>query len=94
LGKPILTCKILQNAKEIQDYNNYIFNWIVTDQVGVSTEIGTKREISYDVQKIIGFNKFSCTVTDENFNPIGTAEITLVNKKTSDGGFKLIIENG
>ena len=94
LGKPTLTCKILQNAKEIQDYNNYIFNWIVTDQVGVSTEIGTKREISYDVQKIIGFNKFSCTVTDENFNPIGTAEITLVNKKTSDGGFKLIIENG
>ena len=94
LGKPTLTCKILQNAKEIQDYNNYIFNWVVTDQVGVSTEIGTKREISYDVQKIIGFNKFSCTVTDENFNPIGTAEITLVNKKTSDGGFKLIIENG
>ena len=85
LGKPTLTCKILQNAKEIQDYNNYIFNWVVTDQVGVSTEIGTKREISYDVQKIIGFNKFSCTVTDENFNPIGTAEITLVNKKTSDG---------
>lgn len=94
LGKPTLTCKILQNTKEVQDYNNYIFNWIVTDQVGVSTEIGTEREISYDVQKIIGFNKFSCTVTDKNFNLIGTAEITLVNKKTSDGGFKLIIENG
>lgn len=94
LGKPTLTCKILQNAKEIQNYNNYIFNWIVTDQVGVSTEIGTGREISYDVQKIIGFNKFSCTVTDNQFNSIGTTEITLVNKKTSDGGFKLIIENG
>ena len=94
LGKPTLTCKILQNEEEVQNYNNYIFNWTVTDQVEVSTEIGTGREISYDVQKIIGFNKFSCTVTNTKFNPIGTTEITLVNKKTSDGGFKLIIENG
>jgi len=67
--------------------------------MGVSTPLtASGNHIEYDVRNIIGFNTISCTVCTEIKGKlgdvIGTAEITLVNKKTSDGGFTLLINNG
>lgn len=88
-GEPQLTCNINPSNP------NFIYHWTVTDQVGVSESLKqTGKTIKRKIQEIIGFNKISCTVTTQQSEVIGTAEITLVNKKTSDGGFKLVIVNG
>lgn len=90
LGTPTLTCKISPVPEGIIHYH-----WTITDQTGISIEgNSTSNKITYDVQKIIGFNRFTCTITDNNYNLIGSGQITLVNKKTSDGGYILNITNG
>ena len=94
LGKPTLTCTVLNKENDISDQLKYL--WAVTDQLGATFVLQGENtnQITYDVKDIIGFNIFSCTAIDLNNNVIGSASITLINKKTSDGGFSLIINNG
>lgn len=47
-----------------------------------------------DISKIDNFSTFVCTVKDENQNVLGSQEITLINKKTTNGGYSLVINNG
>lgn len=47
-----------------------------------------------DIKRIDNFSTFICTAMDENSNVLGTQEITLINKKTSNGGYSLVINNG
>jgi len=47
-----------------------------------------------DIKRIDNFSTYICTVMDENNNVLGTQEITLINKKTSNGGYSLVINNG
>ena len=94
LGKPTLTCTVLN--KGIDKSNQFKYLWAVTDQLGVTSVLQEENtnQIKYDVKDIIGFNIFSCTVIDLEGEVVDSAQITLVNKKTSDGGFSLIINNG
>lgn len=97
IGTPTLTCQVKNENKNVTSGIAYI--WSVSDKTGVSTPLtASGNQIEYDVKNIIGFNTISCTVCTEIKGKlgdvIGTAEITLVNKKTSDGGFTLLINNG
>ena len=93
LGEPTLTCTVLNKGNDVSDQFQYL--WAITDQLGATTVLEERgNSIKYNVKDIIGFNVFSCTAITPQNNVIGSASITLVNKKTSDGGFSLIINNG
>ena len=47
-----------------------------------------------NIKKIVNFSTYVCTVIDSQSNVIGSKEITLVNKTTSNGGYTLVINNG
>lgn len=93
LGEPTLTCTVLNKGNDVSDQFQYL--WAITDQLGATTVLEERgNSIKYNVKDIIGFNVFSCTAITPQNNVVGSASITLVNKKTSDGGFSLIINNG
>lgn len=93
LGEPTLTCTVLNKGNDVSDQFQYL--WAITDQLGATTILEERgNSIKYNVKDIIGFNVFSCTAITPQNNVVGSASITLVNKKTSDGGFSLIINNG
>lgn len=93
LGEPTLTCTVLNKGNDVSDQFQYL--WAITDQLGATTVLEERgNSIKYNVKDIIGFNVFSCTAITPQNNAVGSASITLVNKKTSDGGFSLIINNG
>lgn len=93
LGEPTLTCTVLNKGNDVSDQFQYL--WAITDQLGATAVLEERgNSIKYNVKDIIGFNVFSCTAITPQNNVIGSASITLVNKKTSDGGFSLIINNG
>lgn len=46
-----------------------------------------------NIKKIVNFSTYVCTVIDSQSNVIGSKEITLVNKATSNGGYTLVINN-
>lgn len=47
-----------------------------------------------NIKRIVNFSTYVCTVVDSQSNVIGSKEITLVNKTTSNGGYTLVINNG
>jgi hypothetical protein len=79
------------NKKNIDVYNE------LKDQI----KIWNKTEIVYqnfiyhvNIKNIVNFSTFICTVVDKNANVIGSAEITLINKSSSNGGYFLRLNNG
>ena len=79
------------NEKNIDVYNklkNQIKTWN-------KTEIVYQNFIYHvNIKNIVNFSTFICTVIDKNANVIGSAEITLTNKSSSNGGYFLRLNNG
>ena len=72
-------CNTLENNLKVENKKQYVAN----NQI-----------IHLNVKNITNFSTFTCTVFDEQYQTIGSASITIVNKVTSNGGYSLVINNG
>lgn len=76
---------------------NYdVYNLLKEKLQNYKTKQFIYKNIIYNVniKKIINFSTYVCTVLDTYSNVIGSKEITLINKATSNGGYTLVINNG
>ena len=91
VGSPILTCKVTKDDILFTDCN-YVWTYIDKNNIlTLMSDIDNK--ITVDISSIDDFNIYQCSVYKDNFF-IGSAEITLLNKKGTEGTYNLVIDNG
>lgn len=91
VGSPTLTCLI--NGKEASGYN---YSWAVEDEYGNLTQLdntGNKLK-NLQVQTIVDFNIYKCTVLDSSDSVRGTAQIKIANLLETKDSYNLVIHNG
>lgn len=91
VGSPILTCKVTKDNILSTDCS-YVWTYIDKNNIlTLMSDIDNK--ITVDISSIDDFNIYQCSVYKDNFF-IGSAEITLLNKKGTEGTYNLVINNG
>lgn len=91
VGSPILTCKVTKDDILFTDCS-YVWTYIDKNNIlTLMSDIDSK--ITVDISSIDDFNIYQCSVYKDNFF-IGSAEITLLNKKGTEGTYNLVINNG
>lgn len=91
VGSPVLTCKVTKDNILSTDCS-YVWTYIDKNNIlTLMSDIDNK--ITVDISSIDDFNIYQCSVYKDNFF-IGSAEITLLNKKGTEGTYNLVINNG
>lgn len=91
VGSPVLTCKVTKDGILSTDCS-YVWTYIDKNNIlTLMSDIDNK--ITVDISSIDDFNIYQCSVYKDNFF-IGSAEITLLNKKGTEGTYNLVIDNG
>lgn len=91
VGSPILTCKVTKDDILFTDCS---YVWTYIDKNNILTLMSNiDSKLTVDISSIDEFNIYQCSVYKNNFF-IGSAEITLLNKKGTEGTYNLVIDNG
>ena len=91
IGNPILTCKVIKDNAMDTDCK-YVWSYI--DKNNILTLMNhTNSEMTVSISSIDDFNIYKCSVYKDSLF-IGSAEITLLNKKGTEGVYNLAINNG
>lgn len=91
VGSPILTCKVTKDDILFTDCN---YVWTYIDKNNILTLMSNiDSKLTVDISSIDDFNIYQCSVYKDNFF-VGSAEITLLNKKGTEGTYNLVINNG
>ena len=91
VGSPTLTCKV--NGIVDTSFN---YSWAVEDEYGNLTQLEVEGPVlkNIQVQTIVDFVIYKCTVIDSTGSNKGTASIKIVNLLEAKNGYSLIINNG
>ena len=91
IGNPNLTCKVIKDNVVDTDCK-YVWSYI--DKNNILTLMDhTNSEMTVSISSIDDFNIYKCSVYKDSLF-IGSAEITLLNKKGTEGVYNLAINNG
>lgn len=91
VGSPTITCLI--DGKE---NTGYAYSWAVEDEYGNLTQLESAENKlrNIQVQTIVDFNIYKCTVLDSTGTIRGTAQIKIANLLETKDSYNLVIHNG
>lgn len=91
VGSPTLTCKVNDAVDK-----SFTYSWAVEDEYGNLTQLEVEGPVlkNIQVQTIVDFVVYKCTVIDSAGNIKGTASIKISNLLEAKDVYNLVINNG